>query len=295
MNITLTGASGFIGNQLIARLRARGHTPRALGRRTIPGVATSVWDSQKAAAPLEGLEGADAVIHLAGEPVAQRWTDDAKRRIRDSRVAGTRNLLEGIAGLQTRPRVLISASAVGIYGSRGDERITEHSAPGHGFLEDLCVEWESEAGKAAALGMRVVKIRIGIVLGPNGGALEQMLPPFRLGIGGPLGSGKQWMAWIHRDDLVEMMIFALENDRVHGILNGAAPNPVTNREFTRELARVVRRPAIFPVPAIALRALYGEMSGILLASQRVVPEAALACGFTFQFRELGPALRDVVR
>lgn len=294
MNVTLTGASGFIGNHLIARLRTAGHTVRALGRREIPGVPTSLWDSVKTAAPLEGPEEAGGVIHLAGEPVAQRWTEDAKRRIRDSRIAGTRNLLEGIARMSVKPRVLVSASAVGIYGSRGEERLTEHSAPGRGFLEDLCVEWEAEADKAAQLGIRVVKIRIGIVLGRNGGALEQMLPPFRLGIGGPLSSGRQWMSWIHLNDLVRMMIFALENERVPGVLNGVAPNPVTNAEFTKELARAVHRPAIFPVPAFALKALYGDMSQILLASQRVIPEAALACGFTFDFRELGPALRDVV-
>ena len=294
MNVTLTGASGFIGNHLIARLRTAGHVVRGLGRREIPGVPTSLWDSAKTAAPLEGLDGAGGIIHLAGEPVAQRWTDAARRRIRDSRIAGTRNLLEGIARMGAKPRVLVSASAVGIYGSRAEERLTEHSAPGRGFLEDLCVEWEAEADKAAQLGIRVVKIRIGIVLGRNGGALEQMLPPFRLGVGGPLASGRQWMSWIHLNDLVRMMIFALENERVPGVLNGVAPNPVTNAEFTRELARAVHRPAIFPVPAFALKALYGEMSQILLASQRVIPEAALACGFTFEFRELGPALRDVV-
>jgi uncharacterized protein (TIGR01777 family) len=293
MNITLTGASGFIGQALVARLRAEGHTLRALGRRTVPGLPTTLWDGL-APAPAEALAGADAIVHLAGEPVAQRWDAAVKRRIRDSRVISTRQLVSALGQLAPRPAVLVCASAIGYYGSRGDERLSETSPPGHGFLEDVCVEWEREADAAAALGLRVVKIRIGIVLGAQGGALRQMLPPFRLGLGGPLGGGRQWMSWIHLDDLVELFRFALERPDVSGALNGTAPHPVTNSEFTRELARAVRRPALFPVPALALRLLYGEMARILLASQRVLPEAALGAGFGFRYPELRPALAQIL-
>lgn len=294
MQITLTGASGFIGNRLTAQLRASGHTLRALGRRAVPGIPTTVWDGS-GPAPAEALTGANAVIHLAGEPVAQRWNEDVKRRIRDSRVMGTRQLVDALAQLDAKPEVLVCASAIGYYGSRGDDLLTEVCGPGEGFLEDVCVAWEREADRAAALGVRVVKIRIGIVLGQEGGALAQMLPPFRMGVGGPLGGGRQWMSWIHVDDLVAMFQFALEHREVSGVLNGTAPHPVTNSQFTRELARALHRPALFPVPAFALRLLFGEMSRILLASQRVIPEAAQLAGFAFRYPELRPALAAILR
>ena len=294
MNITLTGATGFIGQRLTARLRAGGHVLRALGRRAAPGIATTVWDGL-GPAPAAALEGAHAMVHLAGEPVAQRWNTAVKQRIRDSRVQGTRGLVDSLAKLDAKPEVLVCASAIGYYGSRGGELLTEVCPPGEGYLEDVCVEWEREADRAAALGIRVVKVRIGIVLGKEGGALAQMLPPFRMGVGGPLGGGRQWMSWIHADDLVAMIGFALEQREVAGVLNGVAPHPVTNSEFTRELARALHRPALFPVPAFALRALFGEMSRILLASQRVLPEAAQAAGFVFRYPELRGALAEILR
>ena len=279
MNISITGASGFIGRHLMKSLAQAGHSPRALSRH---------------APPAESLREADAVIHLAGEPLAQRWTVEAKRRIRESRVAGTRHLVEALAALPRRPDVLVCASAIGYYGSRGDEVLTESSAPGSGFLPEVCVAWEREAQAAEAFGMRVVRVRTGIVLDTNGGALVRMLPPFRMGLGGRLGSGRQWMSWIHLEDLTALFQFAVER-QVRGPLNAVAPYAVTNSEFTRELARALRRPAVFPVPGFALRLLFGEMADVLLASQRVAPGAAEAAGFRFRFPQLAPALEGLLR
>ena len=275
MNIAITGASGLIGRHLMQSLAEAGHSLRALSRQALPVEC-------------------DAVIHLAGEPVAQRWTAGAKQLIRDSRVAGTRNLVEALAALPRRPEALICASATGYYGSRGDEVLTESSAPGSGFLPEVCVAWEREAQAAEAFGMRVVRVRTGIVLDSNGGALVRMLPPFRMGVGGRLGSGRQWMSWIHLEDLAALFQFAVEN-QVRGPLNGVAPNPATNSDFTRELARALRRPAVIPVPEFALRLLFGEMADVLLASQRVAPGAAEAAGFRFRFPQLAPALADLLR
>jgi len=272
MIITLTGATGFIGSALAARLSAAGHKVQAYTLRSP-----------------QPLEPTDAVIHLAGEPVAQRWTPAARRRIRESRVEGTRRL---IAALPAPPRVFICASAVGFYGSRGDEILTETSARGTGFLADLCVEWERAAQDAQA---RVVNLRTGVVLGSKGGALQRMLPVFRLGAGGRLGDGRQWMPWIHREDLLDLIDFALANAAINGPLNAVAPNPVTNQEFTAALARALHRPVFLPVPAFALKAIFGEMSSVLLASQRVIPKAAQDAGFAFHHPELGPALQEILR
>jgi uncharacterized protein (TIGR01777 family) len=293
MNIAITGASGFVGRRLLAALSA--HTLTMLTRspttQAPAGVKVSVWDP--VAQPAR-LDAADAVIHLAGEPVAQRWTNAVKSRIRESRVRGTRNLVAGMRQMEQPPAVLVCASAIGYYGSRGDEVLGETSAPGTGFLSEVCVEWEHEADAAAALGVRVVKVRIGIVLEPHGGALARMLPPFRAGLGGPLGSGNQWMSWIHLDDLVELIVHAVENP-LQGVLNGVAPNAATNAEFTRELGRALHRPAIIPVPDFAIKLLFGEMAEmLLLASQRVVPIAALQSGFRFAYPDLGEALRDLL-
>lgn len=286
MNIAITGASGFIGKRLQAALAA--HNLTLLSRK--PSAGTRVWDPMSGPAPLNGV---DAVIHLAGEPVAQRWSGDVKQRIRDSRTIGTRNLIAGMRQAAKPPAVLVCASAIGYYGSRGDELLSESSAPGSGFLPEVCVAWEREADAAAELGARVAKIRIGIVLEPHGGALASMLPPFRAGIGGPLASGRQWMSWIHLEDMVRLIVHAVETP-VSGSINGVAPNPVTNSEFTRQLAKALHRPAIFPVPALALKLLYGEMAQILLASQRVTPAAAVSSGFRFRYADLGPALRDLL-
>ncbi len=295
MNITLTGASGFLGKRLIERLQAEGHTLRVLGRRPVAGLPFSQWDSMAGEPPEESLAAADAVIHLAGEPVAERWTPEVKRRIRDSRILGTRHLVHALSKQSRRPAVLISASAIGIYGSRGDEMLTESSRPGEGFLAQVTADWEKEADLAEALGIRVVKIRTGVVLGKDGGALAKMLPPFKMGAGGKLGSGKQWMSWVHIDDIIGMMLFALGNKNVRGAWNGTAPHPITNEDFTRTLGEAVHRPAVFSVPAFALKLMFGEMAGVVLASQRVLPEAARIAGYQFRYPELAAALQDVLR
>ena len=299
MNVTITGASGLVGRRLLKNLTASGHSVHVLSRHAgtnlPPGVKLSVWDAVRGLPPEDSLRGSDAVIHLAGEPVAQRWSDEAKRRIRDSRVTGTRNLVAAIAKLANPPQTLVSASAVGYYGSRGDEVLDESSAAASGFLAELCADWEKEALAAESLGVRVVLVRTGLVLDARGGALKRMLPPFRMGAGGKLANGRHWMSWIHVEDLVSMYRFAVENPDIRGAFNGVAPNPVTNDDFTRALAGAVRRPAVCPMPALALKLLFGEMSGILLSSQRVVPKAPLAAGFTFRFPQLDAALADVLR
>jgi uncharacterized protein (TIGR01777 family) len=216
-----------------------------------------------------------------------------KQRIRESRVTGTRNLVERLVTLRNKPKALVCASAIGYYGSRGDEVLSESSAPGGGFLPEVCVAWEHEAQTAEAFGIRVVSIRTGIVLDARGGALKQMLPPFRMGVGGRLGDGEQWMSWIHLADLAALFQLAVEAP-VRGVLNGVAPNPVRNADFTRELAKALHRPAIFPIPAFGIKLLFGEMAEILLASQRVVPAAAQAAGARFQFAELSAALAEIV-
>jgi uncharacterized protein len=298
MKIAISGASGLIGRRLMKTLAGDGHTLHVLSRHggtNVPnGVWVSSWNPLKAEPPQEAIEGADAVIHLAGEPVAQRWNDDVKRRIRESRVTGTENLVRAMKKLSPPPPILICASAIGYYGDRGDEILTELSTPGTGFLPEVCVEWEKAAQGAAALGVRVVRLRIGVVLDARGGALAKMLPPFRMGVGGKIGSGRQWMSWIHIEDLVGMIRFALAQP-VAGAVNGVAPNPVTNAEFTRSLGAALHRPAIFPVPGLALKALFGEMSEVLVASQRVLPKAAEGAGYQFRFPQLDAALAELLK
>ena len=276
MIVAITGASGFVGKHLAAKLATEGHTTRAVSLRS--KLAPDVF------------AGCDAVVHLAGEPVAQRWTAAAKQRIRDSRVDGTRAVVAAIASLEKKPSVLVSASAVGYYGLRGDEILTEASAPANDFLGDTCVAWERESRAAEKLGVRVVNPRLGVVLGRDEGALQKMLPAFRMGAGGRIASGKQWMSWIHIDDLVALILFAISNPAVRGPVNAVASQPVTNAEFTQELAKALHRPAIFPVPEFALKLLFGEMASILIGGQRVVPQAALAAGFEFRYSSLGSAL-----
>jgi uncharacterized protein len=297
MRIAITGATGFIGRRLVERLSSKGHTIVALSRNAgaayPEGVTSAAWDPAAGPPAAGSLAGLGAVIHLAGEPIAQRWTAPAKQRIRDSRIVGTGNLVSALAALEQPPGVLVCASAIGYYGSRGDEILTEASGPGSGFLARLCEEWEDAAGAASTLGIRVVTPRIGIVLDTRGGALARMLPPFRLFAGGTLGSGTQWMSWIHLDDLCSLLAHAVEQP-IAGALNATAPHPVTNAEFTRTLARVLRRPAFLPAPAFALQAAFGEMSEVLLGSQRVLPQAAGAFGFHFQYPELPGALRNIL-
>lgn len=278
MRVAITGASGLVGSALSRLLREEGREPVALSRRPEPAA----------------LANADAVVHLAGEPVAQRWTREAKTRIRDSRVEGTRHLVQVLQSLDRKPRVLVSASAIGYYGHRGGEILSETAEPGEGFLPETSVAWEREARRAGEHGIRVVCVRIGIVLSKDGGALAKMLPPFKMGVGGRLGDGRQWMSWIHLRDLVRLMVWAIEREDVPGTLNGTAPESVTNAQFTRVLAAVLRRPALFPVPEFALKLLFGEMARVLFESQRVQPEAAQRKGFQFEFPSLEPALRDLL-
>jgi len=300
MRITLTGATGLIGVRLVRALRDRGDELTVLSRNPSAaaarlGVEAVGWDPTAGPAPEAALAGRDAVLHLAGEPVAQRWNADVKRRIRDSRELGTRHLVDGIAALQQRPRVLVSSSAVGYYGAHGDERVPESTPPGGDFLAEVCVAWEREALRAQELGLRVALVRTGVVLDADGGALAKMLLPFRLGLGGPVAGGGQYMPWIHVDDLVALYLAALDGDDWQGPLNASAPEPVTNAAFSKALGRALRRPAVAPVPGFAVKLLYGDMAAIVTEGQRAVPERPLALGFTFTHPDLDEALRDVLR
>jgi uncharacterized protein len=297
MTYLVTGATGFIGKLLIEQLLSRGDAVYYLARKRnakMPSQASfHPWDaSQKP--ELNALSRIDVVFHLAGEPIAQRWSDDVKKRIYDSRVDGTRRLVAAIRELKHKPYVLVSSSAVGYYGDRGDQILTEAAPPAHDFLAEVCREWEREAAHARELGLRVVPIRTATVLGHGGGALKEMLLPFRLGIGGKFGNGKQWMSWIHVDDLVRLFLFAADNSGVTAVLNGSSPNPVTNAQFTKTLGRAIHRPTIMPVPKFALRIALGEMASFLFASQRVVPEAAQKAGFEFEYSALDQALAAAV-
>ena len=296
MRALVTGATGFIGRRLVREL----DRPLILSRR--PEVARKIlgaaevhaWNPEEGPPPAEAFEGVEAIFHLAGDSVASgRWTAAKKARIRRSRVQGTANLVEGLRNLKSRPRVLVSASAVGYYGSRGDEVLEEASAPGTDFLAGVSVAWEAEAGRARELSLRVVTVRNGMVLGAGGGALARMLLPFKLGLGGRLGDGRHWMPWVHLDDVVGLMLDAAKSE-ISGAMNAVAPEPVINQEFTRTLARVLHRPAIFPVPRFALALLFGELSTLLVASQRVVPRVAERTGYKFRFTSLEEALRQSV-
>lgn len=297
MRITITGGTGLIGSALARRLREGGQDVLITGRRAPaalpPGISFVAWDVNHPL-PREALAGVDGVVHLAGETVAQRWNAQIKERLRASRIGGTQRLVEALASAAERPAMLISASGVGIYGDRGDEWLTESSSPGEGFLAHLAREWEQAAMRAAAFGVRVVVLRIGMVLDARGGALGRMLPVFRMGLGATLGSGRQWMSWIHIADLVELIIRALEDPRFRGPVNAVAPEPVTNAEFTRALARALGRPALLRVPAPLLRLMLGEMAEMILASQRARPQFALEAGFEFRFPDLPRALSDLL-
>ncbi|HVO81462.1 MAG TPA: TIGR01777 family oxidoreductase [Terriglobales bacterium] len=293
MRILVSGVSGPIGAALLPSLQSRGHRVTRLVRGRPVGEAQISWDPARSLAP-ESVSGFEAVIHLAGETVVGRWTAAKKARIRDSRVLGTRRLAQALAQASSRPRVLITASAVGYYGDRGDEILREDSPPGQGFLPEVCREWEAATKPAAAAGIRTAQVRIGLVLSPVGGALQKMLTPFKLGLGGNMGNGRQWWSWIDVEDLVGAIRHILENDRLAGPVNAVAPNPVTNAEFTKTLARVLSRPAIFPMPAFAARLAFGQMADeLLLASQRVEPCKLLAVGYAFRHSDLRAALSNL--
>jgi len=294
LRVLVSGARGLIGSALLPRLRARGHETSILTRRaTGPGEVG--WDPAGGRLEARAIEGVDAVVHLAGEPIAARWTPVRKALIRESRVAGTRLLAERLADLERPPRVLVSVSAIGFYGDRGDEVLDEASPPGVGFLPAVCRAWEDAAAPAAACGIRVVHPRLGLVLTTRGGALARLLPPFRLGLGGPLGDGRAWWSWVVLEDVIAVLERALVDESLAGPVNVVAPGAVTNRTFTRVLGRVLGRPALLPVPALALRAFFGEMAdGALLASARVTPGRLQAAGHAFRFPGIEDGLRHLL-
>ena len=301
MRVAVSGATGLIGSAVVRALVQRGDEVTALSRNAERAsatldVAAETWADPKAdRPPLDALSGHDGVVHLLGEVIAQRWSDETKREIRDSRVLSTRNLVAGLAGLaeEERPGVLVSGSGAGWYGQRGDERLDESAPePGDDFLAQLSKDWEAEARHAEELGVRVVLHRTGVVLSESGGALEKMLPFFKAGIGGPVAGGRQFVPWVHVDDVVGATIFALENEELRGPVNVTAPEPVTNRELSKTLGRVLRRPAFAPVPALAVKTLYGDMAQIVTTGQRAVPGRLTELGYAFRQPDLESALRD---
>ena len=292
--VLVTGASGLIGTALAPSLEQSGAQVVQLTRRPAESSAQISWNPRTLLSP-KTVSGFDAVIHLAGETVVGRWTPEKKRAIRESRVLGTGNLAHALAGCSSKPRVFLSASAVGFYGNRGDEVLTEESPTGTGFVAELGDEWEAVSRIAADAGIRTVNLRIGVVLTANGGALGKMLTPFKLGLGGRIGSGRQWWSWIHIDDIVGAVHHALRTESLSGPVNLVAPNPVTNREFTRVLAAVLHRPALAPLPAFMARIALGEMATELMcSSQRVIPRRLQESGYSFRFNDLRPALEELL-
>ncbi len=300
-NVLVSGGTGFIGSRVCTVLHEQGDTVHVLSRnpthaQTKLKSARAVygWNPETEKLPSEATSDVKAVVHLAGETIAGRWNAEKKRRIRDSRILSTRNLVESLAEVSIKPDVLVCASAIGYYGDSGDDHFTEVSPVGTDFLAKVCQEWETEAQKADAFGIRVVMVRIGLVLGLGGGLLTQVLPPFKMGVGGVLGSGRQWMSWIHVDDVVGIVIHALENEEIRGPLNATAPVPVRNMEFTKTLGTVLRRPTLLPVPTFGLRLMMGEFADFVVLSQNVLPEKTEVSGYEFRYRTLEPALRDLL-
>ena len=300
MKVAVTGATGNIGRALVRELTAQGDDVTALSRnaeraKETLGIKVVGWEHPKSERPpAEALRGRDGVVNLLGEPLAQRWTEETKREIRDSRILGTRNLVAALAKLPEgeRPRVLVSQSAVGWYGARGDEPVDESEPPASGFEAQSTVDWEAEARRAEELGVRVVTTRTGVYLSQTGGALETMLPPFRLGVGGPVAGGRQYVPWVHMDDVVGALAFCLHTEATTGPVNVTAPEPVTNRDFSKALGRALRRPAVAPVPALALKILYGEMAVVVTSGRRAVPRRLKELGYEFRRPDLDDALRE---
>lgn len=298
MRVTVTGATGRIGRRVVAALKDRGDEVTVLSRdpdRAAEqlGVEAFAWNLKEDAAPKEALAGRDAIVHLAGEDVGQRWSKEVKAEILDSRERGTRNLVHTILDAKPRPQALICASASGFYGAHGDEVVDESAPPGRDWLAEVVARWERQA-QTAKVGTRTVMVRTGIVLDASGGALEKMLPYFKAGVGGPIGGGKQYMPWIHLDDLVGLYVAAIDNPAFQGPLNACAPEPVTNRDFAKALGRALKRPAFAPVPGLTVKLLYGEMSQIVLTGVRMVPSRAAELGYEFRHPDLDEALRDTL-
>ena len=297
MKILVTGASGLVGTAVQESFAGKGYE-MLLASRNAPKKPNDIqWNVETGFAELERLEGLDVVVHLAGESVSGlRWTDEKKRAIRDSRVLGTRNVVEAISKLREKPKLLVAASAIGFYGERGDEEVTESSAAGDNFLSEVSKAWEAESRRAEDAGIRTVLLRTGIVLSRDGGALATMLTPFKLGVGGVVGSGKQWMSWVSLDDHVGVINYAIENDNLRGAVNSVSPNPVTNEEFTKTLGEVLYRPTILPLPEFAVSMVFGEMGdALLLTSTKVLPKRIEEAGFEFKYPDLKSALERAVK
>ena len=301
MKVLVTGASGFIGAAVCDALLVRGDSVVGLtrdparSRTTNPSVVWHRWEPTLERPPAEAFEGVDGVIHLLGEKIDQRWTDEAKQRIMESRRTGTHNLVGAIAGLERKPKVLVSQSAIGYYGDRGDAIVDESAEPGEGFDAEVVQEWEAAAREVEGAGVRLAIVRTGHVLDPRGGFLAALLTPFKLGVGGPLAGGKQYVSWVHIDDEVGILLWALDNEKVSGVINSTAPNPVTNRSFSKALGRALGRPAVMPVPGITLDLMYGrEFGAVLRGGQRVLPRRALDLGYGFRHPELDEALDDLL-
>jgi uncharacterized protein (TIGR01777 family) len=301
VKVLVTGASGFIGSALCDSLLVRGDTVVGLARdpkrarQTNPRVEWHAWQPTLERPPTKAFEGIEGIVNLLGEKINQRWTDEAKQRIMESRRTGTHNLVGAIAGLERKPQVLISQSAIGFYGDRGEAIVDESSEPGEGFDAEVVHEWEKAAHEVDSTGVRLVVVRTGHVLDPRGGFLGQLLPPFKLGVGGPLAGGAQYVSWVHVDDEVGILLWALDNEKVSGTINSTAPNPVTNKVFSKTLGKVLGRPAVVPVPGITLDLMYGKEFGtVLRGGQRVLPRRALDLGYEFQHPDVDEALEDLL-